>query len=279
MGVYNDSYAPNANTVTDDGTGGTIIAHALCLKCSEWFSDGRNYSIDTRSTAQPFIFALGPKSNFGDDSPEASVPRHSFVGRFTMDMTEATNYTGWYGRVPAPNIPDFVFPPSDAAFALANSVPAFDTMVMDNPLPGAHAALMCIAFVIIFPLGAVVMQFLKKALWHAAVQAIGFIMAISGFGVAVSFSKQYNRVSILVIPSIADGANIQAVKRFQISSPSYRPAYSRWTNHTAWSGPGAPFHVRPHPKADTNGPNPFLSRAFHYAIRSDKWWHRFQFCR
>lgn len=113
-----------------------------------------------------------------------------------MDLAQATNFSGWYGRVPAPNIPDFDFPPSDIAFASFASVPAFDVIVMNNPLPSLHALLMCIAFVVIFPTGAVVMHFLQRALWHAAVQAVGFIMIIAGFGVAVSFSRQYNKVNI-----------------------------------------------------------------------------------
>ena len=95
VNVYNDTYAPNADTVTDDGTG-TIIAHAVCLKCTKWFANGKERSLDTKNTEQPFIFAFGPKMNFGDDSLAASVPRHGFVGKFTMDMTQATNHTGWY---------------------------------------------------------------------------------------------------------------------------------------------------------------------------------------
>lgn len=192
--VYNDTYAPNANTVTDHGTG-VIIAHAVCLKCSKWLVDGKEHILDTKNTKQPFIFALGPKTDVRDDSPSASLPRHGFVGSFTMDMTHATNSTGWYGRVPAPNIPDFHFPPDDDAFALAYADPAFGTMAMDNPLPSVHAVLMCLAFVIVFPTGAVVMQFLKQVLWHAGMQAIGFVAVIAGFGVAASFSRQYNKVS------------------------------------------------------------------------------------
>lgn len=188
--IYNDTYGPNANTVTDEGTG-TIVSHAVCLNCSRWATG----FLDTTSTTQAFIFALGPNITFRSDSPEASVPRHGLVGKFTMDMTQATNYTGWYGRVPAPNIPGFTFPPNDTAFASSNSVPAFDVIIMSNPLPGVHAALMCVSFVLIFPSGAIVMQFLRRTLWHAAVQVVGFCLVFSGFGVAVHFAREYNKVS------------------------------------------------------------------------------------
>ena len=159
-------------------------------------------------------------------------------------------------------------------------MPAFYTKAMDNPLPGAHAALMCIAFVFIFPFGAVVMQFLKKALWHAAAQIVGFVMVISGFGVAVSFSKQYNKVSISIVDLIQTLAfNNHVVKRFQIGSPSYWPASNCRTDHTAWARPCTPLYVYANSEADTNGPNSLLPWPFHHAIRDNKWWHRIEFCR
>ncbi len=192
--VYNDTYAPNANTVTDNGTA-TIIAHAMCRNCSTWMTSNGPRSLDTNSKAQPFIFALGPNVTFRSDSPEASIPKHAFVGNFNMNMRHATNFTGWYGRVPAPNVPDFPFPPNDTAFASFASTPAFNLKTLDDPLPGVHGALMMISFVLLFPIGAVVMQFLKKVLWHAAIQVVGFCMVFGGFGVAVKVARLYNKVS------------------------------------------------------------------------------------
>jgi hypothetical protein len=186
--VYNDTYAPNANTVTDQGTG-VIIAHAMCRNCTKWATG----SLDLESKTQPMIFALGPERHFGSDSVEASIPRHAMYGQFTVDLTEATNYTGWYGRVPAPNVPQFTFPPDDTAFATSGAV-FLNSENMSNPMPGAHGALMCVAFVIIFPLGGIVMQFLKRALAHAAIQCIGMLSVLAGFGIAVNMARQYNKV-------------------------------------------------------------------------------------
>ena len=66
--VYNDTYAPNANTVTDEGTG-VIIAHSICMNCSRWATG----FLDMESTEQPMIFALGPKTPFRSDSESASI--------------------------------------------------------------------------------------------------------------------------------------------------------------------------------------------------------------
>ena len=97
--------------------------------------------------------------------------------------------------MPAPNIPDFIFPPNDTSFASFGTSPSFNVKPLSDPMPGAHAALMCVAFVFIFPLGTIVMQFLKRALWHAAVQCFGLVAVFVGFGVAANVARQYNKVS------------------------------------------------------------------------------------
>ena len=188
-GVFNDTYAPNANTVTDNGKG-TIIAHAVCRNCTKWATG----SLETRNTKQPFLFALGPQRTFRADSPSASIPRHGLYGRFNMDMTEATNYTGWYGRVPAPNVPHFVFPPDDTAFASFGSSQPFGVEAMSNPSPTIHGVLMCVAFVLLFPAGAIFMQFFKQTLTHAGIQVVGFVFVLAGFGTIINIARQYNKV-------------------------------------------------------------------------------------
>ena len=268
--VYNDTYAPNANTVTDRGTG-TIIAHAMCRNCSRWATG----FLDTKSKNQPLLFALGPQRRFREDSPEASIPRHAEYGQYTVDMTKATNYTGWYGRVPAPNIPDFPFPPDDTAFASFATTPVVEASTMDDPLPTVHAALMCIAFVFVFPAGAIVMQFLKRALWHAAVQVIGFAMVFGGFGVAVKVAGQYNKVITITLLLFNTHADLQTVQRFQ-----FRPS-NNWADRfgrliaSTWTWFGASFDVRANEQTDSIWPYTFLPRSVYYAARFDKRRRRF----
>ena len=203
--VYNDTYAPNANTVVEDT--GVIIAHAVCKNCSRWATG----FLDTESKAQPMLFALGPNQVFQEDSPAAGLPRHVEHGTYTMDMTQATNYSGWYGRVPAPNVPEFVFPPDDSAFASFATTPSDDVATMSNPLPTVHGVLMCFAFVILFPAGAIVMGVMKQALTHAAIQTVGFIFVFAAFGVGVKIAKQYVRVCSTSVDTHSLPANIITV--------------------------------------------------------------------
>lgn len=187
FGVFNDTYAPNAMTVAD---GGTLIAHGACRNCTRWATG----ALDFQDKAQPMIFAIGPSCSLQSDDPEASIPRHKIYGKYTLDMQAASNATGWYGRVPAPNIPDFVYPPTDDAFVSLHTTIEFDVHNMKNVQPPIHAALMCIAFLLIFPTGSLILIFLKKVLLHAALQTFGLVVVIAGFGVGASMSGQYNKV-------------------------------------------------------------------------------------
>ena len=196
LGIHNDTYAPNSMTVVK---GGAMIMHGMCRNCTKWATG----ELDLQSTEQPLIFALGPSCSLRSDSPEASIPRHRVHGHYTMNMIEASNATGWYGRVPGPNIPDFVFPPTDAAFVSEWTTPEEDVRYMKNTMPSVHAALMCIAFVVIFPAGSLVLIFLKKVLLHAALQVVGLVIVIAGMGVGVSMSKPYNKVRAgLIVRSV-----------------------------------------------------------------------------
>jgi len=96
--VQSDLYAPYANTLSPDGI---MIAHAVCRNCSTWATG----SIDTTSTSQPFIFALGPNITLRSNELDAPLRLHDFHGSFELDMTVATNISGSYGRVPPPQDP------------------------------------------------------------------------------------------------------------------------------------------------------------------------------
>lgn len=186
VGVYSDAYAPNANTITKDGA---MVTHAMCRNCTRWISDYLN----TSDPAQPFIFALGPDKNLRSESLDAGLGRHQFYGHFNLDMTAAFSDDG-YGRVPAPNVADQLAVITDASFASFASSEPYDTSEDVDRAPIVHAVMMCIAFIGVFPLGALLLRLMKSMVYHAVAQGVGLVMVIVGFGIAVSISKEYNRV-------------------------------------------------------------------------------------
>ncbi|KAF2717833.1 iron reductase domain protein, partial [Polychaeton citri CBS 116435] len=184
-GVYNDAYAPFPDRINPKGA---MIAHAVCRNCSIWATG----ALDLTSTAQPFIYALGAKKNIRSNALDADLNMHEFHGSFTLDMTKAVNSTGTYGRVPYPQsttgpaIDDFAFE------NFASSAPYQESTDQDWGTP-VHAVFMCLAFILIFPLGAVLLRLAGKVRWHMYAQVTGFVFVIIGFGTAIHISRLYNR--------------------------------------------------------------------------------------
>jgi hypothetical protein len=186
--VSTDRYAPFSNTVSPDGI---MIAHAVCRNCSTWRNGG---GLNLSNTAEPFIFASGPNERLRDDEMNAPLRMHSFHGRFTLDMTVATNRTGDYGRVPAPQDPGLQV--GDGFWAFANYFSeAKGGMGRDREWAGtAHGVVMGCAFLLIWPAGAISLRLLRRVVVHAAVQGLGVVFVVVGLGLGVYASKLYNKV-------------------------------------------------------------------------------------
>ncbi|KAI7498548.1 hypothetical protein KC367_g4963 [Hortaea werneckii] len=165
--IFTDQYAPAANTAKK---GGIQISHGLCRNCSSFGS----MKLDYTSKQQPFVFAIGPDSKLESDDLDAPLRRHEFYGHFTMDMTVSTsNSSTTYGRVPAPNLPEANGAVADSLFATQGASEVIDGHEDSEWALPAHAALMCLAFILVFPLGV--------------------LFVLVGFGLGVHLSHHYNR--------------------------------------------------------------------------------------
>jgi hypothetical protein len=131
---------------------------------------GGNGQLDLNNAKQPFIYAWGPTGDsIASASKSASIKRHQAYGNFWMDMTTSL--------VSMTNAGDEGQAESDG-----------DTV---GP---THAAITLVAFVIIFPLGAILLRFLYSVKAHYIVQTIGALAAIAGVGAGIYLSKMYNHV-------------------------------------------------------------------------------------
>jgi hypothetical protein len=72
---------------------------------------------------------------------------------------------------------------------------AFDTHDDVEWVPVLHGVIMSLAFILVFPTGALLMRLLRKmgVLFHAGVQSLGLVLAVVGFGTGVYIGRQYNR--------------------------------------------------------------------------------------
>ncbi|KAK4552905.1 hypothetical protein LTR86_010037 [Recurvomyces mirabilis] len=179
--VYADDL-PNGNIVLS-GNNSTMTVNAMCSNATKWLEG----SLDFTNKAQPFIFAVGPGSpggsNLQSNSMTAGLRRHEAYGTFTMDMTKAVSSTDV--GVPRPNSSGSSYTQTDATFQTAKA---------DNdPAPAIHALIMCVMFVIIFPLGALILRVFNRVILHAWVQGLGFVLVTMASAGGIVISMQYNR--------------------------------------------------------------------------------------
>lgn len=161
---------------------GMFSVNARYKNSSSWMHN----HIHMSSSKQPFIFALGPKLHGKTGgSSTATIQRHVVYGRFTMDMTQAVS-----SSTPQANGDNGAWISSGAssAYGVSND---FDVG------SAIHAVVMCLAFVIVFPLGALLLRFISVRV-HWVVQSSATILVIVGLGTGIYISAEYNAVSFPV---------------------------------------------------------------------------------
>lgn len=105
----------------------------------------------------------------------------------------SSNASTTYGRVPAPNRNDASAVVADSTFVSAGSEgPTGAKRDGQGWGPRMHAVMMCMAFVLFFPLGALVLRVLESVVWHAVAQAVGVVLVLIGFGMGIRVSREYN---------------------------------------------------------------------------------------
>lgn len=167
--LWGDQYT-TPNTVGDT----SYNVDAVCRGCVQTLGS----SLDLTSTAQDFIFAMGPPFPFAADSPSAGLWEHQYQGRFTIDMTQATSADT--GAVP-------LAPYTQTGASLVAFSEDF------NPAPQIHGAVMCIVFVLIWPFGALFLKIFKTPKAHIILQSIGTVLFLMSFAGGCYLSTMFNR--------------------------------------------------------------------------------------
>jgi hypothetical protein len=86
----------------------------------------------------------------------------------------------------------------------------------------AHAAIMLAAYVIIFPLGALLLRFLESVKTHYVVQTIRLLVTIIGVGIGLYLSTMYNQVSSWLLAPYLSLMLARTVKRHLFRTSSLR---------------------------------------------------------
>jgi len=171
----------NVQTVSSSNTDGTLQLMAICKNCTTW-SLG---SMDTTSTKQPFIFALGPTgTTISSDSTSQNIDFHTIYNGFSLDMTQAS-----FSGSQSPELNSG----SNAASSGTTTSGAATTSARDGDTiyNRVHGIFMAIAFVILFPLGVLVLRLGHSVIGHGIVQATAYCFVIVGLGTGIYMSPKY----------------------------------------------------------------------------------------
>lgn len=230
---YLSEMKPDTNASNKNGI---FSADAHYRNIPSWMQD----RIDMNSTKQPFIFALGPKlHDHVDGSPTAMIQRHVVYGRFTMDMTKAVS-----SSAPEANGENgtWISNSASSAFGVSSDFDAGSAI---------HAVVMCLAFVIIFPLGALLLRIVSVRV-HYMVQLAASILVIVGIGSGIYISMEYNRVSAdsKLLYLNTNISNFEKDAELYDRSSNYRSDCVRRSGHTIAPWHNSPHHIQTHTQID-----------------------------
>jgi hypothetical protein len=219
-GHVEPDFNSDANIAVLDGTGissdGTLVANIRCDTCLSW-SGG---SMDPTDTSSSWIFAHKSGDDLDATSQSAQISQHDSTGGFTLDLT-----TGTGGSSSNPFVASSA---SASASASASSggasqtasgttatASAASTSGVSAPLAStdpsstssgassvsepnhqirvAHAVIMPLVFVVLFPLAALTLYLpysQKVRHIHAPLQVLSLILMVVGFGLGVELAKK-----------------------------------------------------------------------------------------
>lgn len=154
----------------------TYNINAHCTRCRTWpLPSDRRGSIDTSSTAQAMIYAIGENSPFFQtDDQEAIIREHMVFGKFTMDLRAATGDAG--------------VPSNTGAEAGVSHGEDSDRESRLGTI--FHGIIMCACFVILFPIGALLIRlpFRLAFLLHLIWQILTVLGVLIGFSLGLHIS-------------------------------------------------------------------------------------------
>lgn len=191
-------------------------------------------TVDVNSTSQPWIWAVGPGTAVASDSLTANLLQHrnGQMGNFALNMAAARSNVAAVSTATsalpssASNTASDAFPSATtASSATGSSFPAVSTgptypgagasIPSDDLFNGlliAHATLLPLVFVVLLPLGLILLRAMPTTpiRAHYLVQGLSLLLALAGLGLAVAYStlgygavyNQYHQIIGIIVVSL-----------------------------------------------------------------------------
>ncbi|KAK3669138.1 hypothetical protein LTR78_010983 [Recurvomyces mirabilis] len=210
-----------ADVVLLEGSGianGKMTANVLCKNCSSW-STGK---MDFQDIVSQWVYAHLQGLPINSDDLNTAISHHDKSGGFQWDLSQATG---------GPDANPFLA-------GVANTTSSSSTAggQMQTPMMQAHGALASIAFVAIFPIGAVLVRlasFPGLAWVHGGLQIFSYVVFIAAAGLGIYLARQD---SYLNQPHAIIGMLLFGVLSFMpILGTIHHNIFKQVKKRTAWS--------------------------------------------
>lgn len=186
------------------------ITNTLLLNVGSNCMSWQGGTMDVTSSSSSWIWAVRQGSALNQDSPSADISQHNSVSAFTFDLTKARG-----GSSVNPFLETSVTPSGTVTSSVSVSTPTgvssgsseVSSKSTGGPTATAHGAIMALVFVILYPLGAIIIRVLsfRSLVWvHAGMQLVSYLLALAGLGLGVYLGteKTYKVRPIAPSPSL-----------------------------------------------------------------------------
>ncbi|KAK0302606.1 hypothetical protein LTR82_017817 [Friedmanniomyces endolithicus] len=196
---------------------GKMTANVQCKNCTSW-SSGK---MSLQDSGSQWVYAHLSGAPINSDDLNAAISKHDGQGGFQWNLLQATG---------GPDANPFLGV-SNTTYSSGGSSKQAQT-----PLVQAHGALASIAFVAIFPTGAVLVRLanIPGLAWiHGGLQIFGYVIFIAAAGCGISIANSY---SYLNQPHAIIGLLLLGVLVFMpILGTIHHIIYKQVERRTAWS--------------------------------------------
>lgn len=185
MGEIQPLYNSDAHVSLLEGSGffnGAISANIRCDSCMNWTGG----SEDLTSASSSWLWAVKYGSPLDSSDVSAELTQHDDSGVVSIDLVKATGGSS--------DNPFFDTSKSSTPTTVITAT-AQNPNTVFNQKRTAHAVMMIIAFVIMFPCFALTIQIFpssRTATVHGLLQLLTLIVALVGLGLGVSMAKELN---------------------------------------------------------------------------------------
>lgn len=222
---------PIHNDATDvslmDGSGianSRMTANVRCGNCNTWGTG----SMSLQDSSSDWLYAFRQGSPIDSDDTNAAISQHDNKGTFQWDLSRATG-----GSAPNP----FTASASTTTNS-SSSASEWDRMSTQtqSQYASAHGALASLAFVAVFPIGALLVRLshLNNLPWiHGTIQIFGYILFLAAAGLGIYIATASSRLNE---PHAVIGILLLAVLSFMpFLGALHHKVYKRLQKRTLWS--------------------------------------------